>query len=529
MIHRGTITRFVFIGCAAWFLCSCTYLKYAGVQAEYARIQAAEPGQINVKHMIDRDSYFIYGLSTDPTGGLVGIPKAIAAFSSKYQENELVDTMFFGVSGSHYGLTVPEGAYEVLVFADVDGDQVFESTEAVGRRSVELNTSSAPEKVLGQVDIQLGEVSSVEWDVAIDAPDVSGRLESVYFPSGTIRSLDDPIFDRSFSTLGMYDPASFLEQVSTMFFALEEDLAYKIPVIFVHGIDGSAREFETLVGQLDRNRYKPWFYHYPSGGDLDQMAEMFYQIFLSGRLYRAGGMPVIVVAHSMGGLVVREALNRYKGNSNENQVHLFASMATPFGGHAAAASGERHGLIVLPSWRDLNPENSFIRDLYRKPLPDFTHHELIYAYRDPGTIKIGENSDGVVALTSQLHPPAQRQASGQFGFDNTHTDILESKEVASHIMTGMNDVPSIFPPLHVEYLRRGGYDVPLDDHYSPVSKYVIRTYGKYLVAVAREEIPSLNPEQDEFIALMKGERSPRNDDEKEWLRFVSEYPELVKN
>ncbi len=72
---------------------------------------------------------------------------------------------------------------------------------------------------------------------------------------------------------------------------------------------------------------------------------------------------MIVVAHSMGGLVVREAINRYQGKSSENPIHLFVSMATPFGGHAAAAIGEKHGLIVLPSWRDLNPENSFIGNL----------------------------------------------------------------------------------------------------------------------------------------------------------------------
>ena len=87
--------------------------------------------------------------------------------------------------------------------------------------------------------------------------------------------LDDPIFDSSFSTLGMYDPASFLEQAPTAFYALEEDLGYKIPVVFVHGIAGSAREFENFVEHLDRVRYKPWFFHYPAGGDLDQLAELF--------------------------------------------------------------------------------------------------------------------------------------------------------------------------------------------------------------------------------------------------------------
>ena len=507
-------------------LCSCTYLKYASVQAEYARIQNAEPGQLNVKHMIDRETYFVHGRSIDATGSYSRLPKAIAAFSSKYKANERVDTMYFEAAGSHFGMNLPEGRHDLLIFADIDGNGVFGSSEVVGKRSIELNNSSLPEKVLGQVDVQLTEPVTIDWDVSIDVPDTRGRSESLYYPSGTIRNLDDPIFDSGFSTLGMYDPASFLEQAPTMFFALEEDIAYKIPVVFVHGIAGSARDFEMFVGQLDRSRYKPWFFHYPSGGDLDQLAELFYQIFLSGKVYTSSGMPMIVVAHSMGGLVVREAINKYEGRPGENQVHLFVTMASPFGGHSAAATGEEHGLIVLPSWRDLNPENSFIGNLYRKPLPDFVHHELIYAYQNSGAIKIGENSDGVVALTSQLHPQAQRQASGQFGFDNTHTSILESEEVATHIWARMETVKNLFPPSQLHLLQQGGYEVALGEAYSPIAQYVIHTYGKYLMALTIGTISPDHPEQKRFIAVVNGEKTPRDDAEEGWLRFLSEYPEF---
>ena len=507
-------------------LCSCTYLKYASVQAEYARIQNADPGQLNVKHMIDRETYFVHGRSVDNTGKYERLPKAIAAFSSKYQANEHVGTMYFEVAGSHYGMNLPEGRHDLLIFADINSDGIFGPTEVVGKRSIELNNSSLPDKVLGQVDVELTEPFEIDWDISIDVPDTRGRSESLFFPSGTIRSLDDPIFDSGFSTLGMYDPASFLEQAPTMFYALEEDLGYKIPVVFVHGIAGSARDFEMLVEQLDRSRYKPWFFHYPSGGDLNQLAELFYQIFLSGKVYVSGGMPIIVVAHSMGGLVVREALNKYKGRTGENQVHLFITIASPFGGHSAAATGEEHGLIVLPSWRDLNPDNSFIGNLYRSPLPDFVHHELIYAYQNPGTIKIGENSDGVVALTSQLHPQAQRQASGQFGFDNTHTNILDSEEVATYMWARMEMVKNAFPPSQLNLLQQGGYDVALGDAYSPTTQYAIHTYGKYLMALTKGTVIPFHPEEKRFIAVVNGEKTPRDDVEEGWLRFLSEYPEF---
>jgi len=523
------LPKLVLTVCLAFCVCSCTYLKYASVQSEYARIQDIEPGQLNVKHMIDRATYFVYGRGIDATGSYKGLPKAIAAFSSKYQTNERVDTMHFEVAGSHFGLNLPEGRFDLLVFADIDGNGVFGPSEVVGKRSIELNSTSVPEKVLGQINLHLKTAVTIDWHVSIDVPDYGGRSESLFFPSGTIRNLDDPIFDSNFSTLGMYDPASFLEQAPTMFYALEEDLAYKIPVVFVHGIGGSAREFESFIGQLDRTRYKPWFFHYPSGGDLDQLAELFYQIFLAGKVHRSNGMPMIVIAHSMGGLVVREAINKYKGEQRETRVNLFVSIATPFGGHAAAATGEKHGLIVLPSWRDLNPENPFIGNLYRKPMPEFVHHELIYAYKNPSAIKVGENSDGVVTLASQLYPQVQRQASGQFGFDNTHTDSLGSEEISEHIRVLMEGVENIYPPAQLRVLWQGGYEVSLGEAYTPMTRYVIHTYGRYLMALTKGTITPFHPEEERFIAVVKGEKSPRNDDDRGWLRFISEYPEFKKD
>jgi len=520
------LMKVILILSLALCLCSCTYLKNASVQAEYARIQDAEPRQLNVKHMIDREKIVIHGQCNDDEGNYTGMPKAIAAFSSKYKPNEWVETMYFEVAGSHYGMSLPEGHYDLLVFADIDGDGVFGRSEVVGRRTIDLDKSAVPEMVLGQVDVQLTKPSTIDWDVAIDVPDTQGRVESLFYPAGTLRTLNDPIFDANFSTLGLYDPASFLEQAPTMFYALEDDLGYKIPVIFVHGIEGSARDFQTFVGQLDRLRYKPWFFHYPSGGDLDQLAELFYQIFLSGKVYNSSGMPIIVIAHSMGGLIVREAINKYEGKSRENEVHLVVTVATPFGGHAAAAKGEVHGLIVLPSWRDLNPENAFIGNLYRKPLPDFLQHELIYAYQNPGIIKLGENSDGVVALTSQLHPQAQIQASGQFGFDNTHTDILDSEEVAAHIRARMDQVENPVPLPQLQVLHQGGYDVMLGDAYSPRAQYVIHTVGIYLMALTEGTFLPFYSEEERFMAVVNGGKSPRNDVEKGWLLFLSEYPEF---
>ncbi len=522
---RAFVTRILMLSIAL-SVSSCTYLKYASIQAQYSRIQAASPEQLNVKHMIDRETFFVHGKSVDTSGLYAELPKAIAAFSSRYRANEQVDIMHFQATGSHFGLNLPEGEFDLLVFADSDNNGIFTSTEVIGTRRIDLNITSAPKKVLGQVDIDLRSAFTVDWEVSIDVPNIQDRSESVYFPSGTIRSLDDPIFDRSFSTMGMYDPASFMEQAPTMFYALEEDVTYKIPIVFVHGIAGSAREFETFVRQLDQSRYKPWFFHYPSGGDLEQLAELFYQIFLSGKVYRSGGMPIIIVAHSMGGLIAREAINQYRGDRGETETRLFVSIASPFGGHQAAATGEKYGLIVLPSWRDLNPESRFIQRLFRKPLPDFMHHELIYAFKNENAIRVGENSDGVVPLTSQLQSSAQQQADGQFGFNNTHTDSLKSPELLNHIVKQMDKVENRFSPAQLRLLRQGGYPVELGDDYSPKTRHAIWNYGKYLMALSVGLIKPVDDAGRRFVGMVEGNQPPRNEEEMGWLKFLTDHPEF---
>ncbi len=507
--------------------CSCSHLKYASIQAEYAEIQIAEPGQVNLRHMLTHDNFVVYGKTIDELDRYGDHYLAIAAYSSRFKKNELVDIMYFTEAGTHYGLYLPEGDYTLLVFADIDKNRILDSSEVVGQKTIQLNVEDEPKKIIGHVDIEVTAVQQVDWVEQISIPEETEVKNSLFYPVGAIRSLDDPIFDEKIATLGMYDPASFSEKVSTSFYALEEDLNYKIPVVFVHGIGGSARAFQPIIDGLDRKRYKPWFFYYASGADLEQLADLFYDIYLSGELTNQWKMPMIIVAHSMGGLVVREALNNYGNKSGENRVELFVSIATPFGGHPAAATGEEHGLIVLPAWRDVNPGSKFIRQLYRKQLPDHVNHHLVYAYQNPDVVKLNENSDGVVPLSSQLHPAAQIQSSEQFGFNSSHTSILEDGELISYILERFKEVENIFPKDHLRYCFMGGYDIELSDEYNEMDKHIIHNYGKYWMAVATGVLQPFYKEQEIFVKVVTGESPSKYDILKGWLRFMREYPEFV--
>ena len=527
-ITMNTAYRITFCLLVLALLGSCTYIQNTLKQAQYLQTQKTNPRQRNIKHMISRQTFFIYGLIIDESNLKSGLPLSVAAYSNKYKSNELVDVTHFASVGTHYALNLPAGKYELFVFADIDQNNILDQSEVVGWRQVDLSTESGQEKVLTDFDINLSENINVDWEINISTPEIAVIQKSLFYPQGTIRNLDDPIFDRKISTLGMYEPAAFLERAPTMFYALEEYLRYKIPVVFVHGIGGTVREFIPIIEKMDRSRYVPWFFYYPSGGGLGQLAENFHRIFLSGKLFPKTKLPMIIVAHSMGGVVVREAFNLLHDENSENQVALFITIASPLGGHPAAASSEKNAPLVLPSWRDLNPDGRFIRELYLKPLPASVDYQLLFAYADPGTIKLGENSDGVVPLSSQLYPPAQQEASKQFGFNSSHTSVLKDGGAIQHVIKSIEKVKNPLPESHIKIYITGGYDVDLDDKYSDLEKYIIRTISKYLAALSIGKIDAVDKIQTHFVEVSQGKANALTFVEAAWLKFVKDHPLIIE-
>jgi triacylglycerol esterase/lipase EstA (alpha/beta hydrolase family) len=511
-----------------YLLSSCAYMKSVSVQDKFLQNQKTNPGQYNLKHIIDHDTLIIYGLIMDDSGKYTNQSLSVAAYSDQFSPHELVDVTHFASIGTHYVLNLPEGKYDLLVLADKDNDKNLEESEVVGLRQDEFNFTTSTAKVLTGIDINLAEKRKVDWKINIAVPEVPEIANSLVFPKGSIRWLDDPIFGQELSTLGMYEPAAFLERAPTNFYTLEEYLPYKVPVIFVHGMGGTVREFIQIIEKMDREYYVPWFFYYPSGRDLNQLAENFYNLFLSGKLVPNTGPHMIIVAHSMGGLVVREALNLQQGSESENMVALYISIASPFGGHPDAASSVKHAPMVLQSWRDLDPNGQFINQLFRKPLPESVQHQLLYTYANPDTLKLGENSDGVVPLYSQLLPVAQIQSSKNFGFNSSHTSVLKDTSAINHIINSFQSVKGLYSEPHVRAMQLGGYDVELSDGYNNQEKYLITVLGKYLAALSEGKLVAETPFEEHFIEVFQGSAEASRIAEKAWLKFTEEYPQIVE-
>ncbi|CAM2006390.1 DUF413 domain-containing protein [Acanthopleuribacter pedis] len=499
----------------------CTYVKFATRQGGYHLKQSVNPSQHNLKHMITRQTFFVFGRllaapSVDPE-----LPLAVAAFSNRFGRWEVVDLNRVSRLDSYYGLNLPPGDYTLVVLADQNGDFQLTPNEILGSRHLALDPAANPKMVLGEVDIQLAPGATgfqTAFNLKLEPP--APTRDSLFFPKGSIRSLDDPIFSRHMATLGMYAPSRFLEKAPMMFYALEEHRGHKVPVVFVHGIDGSAAQFKPIVERLDRDHYQAWFFHYPSGADLHQTAAFFQRIFLSGKVVTTGDTPLVIVAHSMGGIVVREALNLHRRAKKGNQVDQFISLATPFDGHPAARTGTENAPVVLPSWRDLNPDSRFIAELFRHELPAATRHYLFFASGPARTDGREAVDDGVVPIRSQKRARALAAAAQTYLVAASHTGILEDPATLDLLIELIGQTKSHFPEAHLAYLVRGGYDLPPSVAFTPLEGYAITVYGRYLDALVRGDIVPFHEDQEHFLKAVAGKVKATNPYETAWIKYM---------
>ena len=245
--------------------------------------------------------------------------------------------------------------------------------------------------------------------------------------TGEVSDLDDDRFSAQSGSMGLWRPFEFLTNVGIGVFFLEAYDATRTPVLFVSGAGGNPREWRTAIDALDRSRYQPWVFVYPSGQRLANSAAVLARcVSLLREKYGFGGL--YVTAHSMGGLVARDFIHRNAVQAGGSSVPVFVSFVTPWRGHPAAGLGVQRSPVVVPSWIDMQPDSQFQQAIFVRPLPATTAHYLLYAQTDP-TRPADRATDGTIAVSSQLHPDAVREAREVVGFTENHTSVLTSPEV----------------------------------------------------------------------------------------------------
>ncbi len=352
-------------------------------------------------------------------------PLLLAAVSNRYRKNEVVALRTLGLPSDFYTLFLPHGDYDLYVFADLDGNGSFRRNELIGR-----TPPGAPVAVTPEMSKDGAVVDGPMIVVDFDEPGTARfRLRvKVRKASYVYASLNDKIFHPRLGTAGLYNPAGWMARVQGLLFGLEEYDEDKTMVLFVHGVTGTPRDFTFFVDSLDRSRYQPFFFYYPSGLPLDKLSAVLAQtISFLDKSSRSNRHGIVLVAHSMGGLVSLSAIQKLAAEGLPRSLKMYVSASSPYGGNKSAQTWQDSAPAFVACWRDMAQDSPFLRQLAGQPFPENLPFYLFYGYNDPSLLKKYEKSDGVVTVQSQLEPRIKDMATKIYGFNDTHAGILKSK------------------------------------------------------------------------------------------------------
>ena len=327
-----------------------------------------------------------------------------------------------GLAGSFAFVVRAGERYVVVAFDDLDGDGKWEPGEPVAAVEGGRALAVGPRQVRIATDTVLragGGSGGYDLDLRAAGP---GKSSEAPLALGEVASLDDPRFDPAHGEAGMWTSLAALQAGGFGLYFLEPYDPARIPVLFVHGIAGTPRDFKDVIGALDRTCFQAWVVHYASGFRLGLTAEA-----LGRALQRLHGTlaldSLVITAHSMGGLVARGAILWLASQGEAGFVSTLVTFSTPWLGHDAAASGVKWLAVPVPAWVDMAPESEYLRSL-RRPLPSGIAFHLLFGFGGGRSLAMGEANDGVITVASELASYAQEGAVRAWGFDLDHMAIL---------------------------------------------------------------------------------------------------------
>ncbi len=362
----------------------------------------------------------IYNLSCE------GVPTVAILYKAESDRIEIFDYSIPDPTG-HYSFLVPEGVYYISAYEDLNRDFTYKEGERYGyanqSKSIQVVASGKGVQIH---DIYLEHTSGYRRDLpaVIDISTLSGKS---WIKVGVITDLEDPLFVQENGYQGYWKPFTFMRDIGIGIYFLEPYDPDKIPLLFVHGANGTPIGFKPILEELDRSRYQAWFYYYPSGLRLDAMAYALNELVKSLQ-EDLDFREMVVAAHSMGGLVSRAFIRKNAIEDRETYVRKLIALSTPWGGVKTAQMGVENSPVVVPNWYDVSPDSDFIKYIYEKPLPDHVEFYLLFGVRGNCSMMMA-NNDGIIEIASEIDYRAQNDAVQAFPFDEDHDSIIASKRV----------------------------------------------------------------------------------------------------
>jgi len=369
----------------------------------------------------------VLGRVSTPGGTTEGVYVVLFEHGETGAEAANVDRLSVAISAYVFVLDT-EGSYAVAAFQDLNGDLKRNPGEPAAMIGEPSSLRIEPGQRLEGMDLELRDDADIPSGYALDLEGVDlETMEALPLIAGDVISLDDEIFSHDYAKTGMWQPIEAWRSVGAGVYFLEDYDPAKIPVLFVHGVGGSPTDFRAIIESLDRERFQPWVYRYPSGSRLLTVARVLKGL-VDGLQREHGFDTMFVTAHSMGGLVARSFVLQTGDDSLADYVSLYVSFATPYNGHEGAAKGVKYLPVAVPCWLDMQPDSDFLLTI-RRPLPEGVPFYVFFSH-DSGGINpvMPYSNDSVVSLRSQLAPFAQNEAKRIYGYDLGHVPILSSEE-----------------------------------------------------------------------------------------------------
>ncbi len=397
----------------------CSYLQWRKSKHDQRELLKKNPANLALER--DYAPQDCFGLV-----GRIELPSPshtlLAAAFSHGAKTELVGWATVDRERGYFAILLPAGSYDLLFFTDRNDDGLYVTGEVVGR-------TPPDSPVLVDATTASDGIAVPAPEVAIDlgnprAAPIAVRVQVNPQPS-VVQSVDDPIFSPELGELGVYEPSRFLARTQRLFFSIGVPDFSRTQLVLVHGIDGTPRDFRALIAGIDRSRYDVWLFYYPSGLSIDQLGNALAQTVR--RLVGMSGAPDVrlaIVAHSMGGLVGRLAVNQLCREGRPPYLRMYASFDTPYGGVEAVADAVKRRTELVPSWIDVAAGSPFLTRLHETPLPADLPFYLFFGWGNQHGHGPSPAGDGTITLASQLDPRAQAVATEMSGFGDTHVGIL---------------------------------------------------------------------------------------------------------
>jgi len=343
----------------------------------------------------------------------------------------------------HYSFIVGKGEYYISGFEDLNSNLAYDEGESLGfyGKPTEIIVAANDINTTGSKSFQKLNIKISKNNIYPDEmPKVLSKASFAaksFAKMAVITTLDDKIFNPVNGSLGLWKPFSFLIKIGVGVYFLEPYNPNKIPVLFVHGAGGTPASWKPIIKKLDKQKYQPWFYYYPSGFRLETIARVLNTII--EQLHDKYNFNQLrVVAHSMGGLVSRAFILKNIIEDQHNYIDTFISISTPWGGISSAKMGVENVSTPIPNWHDVSPNSEFLKYIYSEKMPTDVDFYLIFGVRGKYSMIVG-NNDGAVEIASEIFSAAQSDAKGFYGFNEDHTSILTSDEVIVLLLELINE------------------------------------------------------------------------------------------